>query len=85
MATVIDAEQGSDGVFRSPLDPDAIADRVKRGVGAVEEFVEAGRTVRNAVDLLRAHIRGLGRVPNPSRSRRKRNPEPVPVVDAEEI
>jgi len=82
MATVIDVEPGPDGVFRELSDAERIAADIRRGMGAVEEFVETGRSIRNALSLMRQSIRRIGKTtPNPRR--RLRNPEAV--VDAEEV
>jgi hypothetical protein len=81
VATVIDTVQGDDGVFRAANDAERIAEGLRRGVGAVEEFVEGGRNVRNALDMLRRHIRSIGK---PQRNPRPRK-NPAAVLDAEEV
>jgi len=82
VATVIDVEPGPDGVFREVSDAERIAADIRRGLGAVEEFVETGRSIKDAISLVRGHIRRIGK-PTTNPRRRLRNPEAV--VDAEEV
>lgn len=82
MPTIIDTAPGPDGIYREETEADRLAERVKLGLGAAEEFVQGARSVREAFDLVRRHIRSIGKpIPNPRR--RLRNPSPV--VDAEEV